>query len=77
MDYCDLTDEQQKRMNVDYDFCAALEYNPQPGWGLSDIDRVLAVVEGQQDETDWHWIAKLTDGRYVYLTGGCDYTGWD
>lgn len=80
MSVYDLRDDQQKAMNVDYDFCAALEYNPQP-FNLADVTRVLAVVEGERDESDWHWIVALNkpfDGkRFVYLTGGCDYTGWD
>lgn len=76
MNYYELTKQQQKDMGVDYDFCAALEYNPQP-FNLADVRKVLAVVEGEADERDWHWIAALHDGRYVYLTGGCDYTGWD
>jgi hypothetical protein len=48
---------------------------------LSDIEKVLAVVEGESDGADWHWILKLkapvNKMRYVYLVGGCDYTGWD
>lgn len=76
MNYYNLTDEQAARMNVDYDFCACLEYNPQP-FNLFDVDRVLAVVEGERVLKDWHWVVLLRDGRFVYLQGGCDYTGWD
>lgn len=76
MSYYDLTDEQAKRMAVDYNFCACLEYNPQP-FNLFDVERVLAVVEGENDGPDWHWVVQLKDGRFAYLQGGCDYTGWD
>jgi len=76
MSYHDLTEAQQKAMNVDYDFCACLEYNAQP-FNLLDVERALAVIEGEHDGPDWHWIVVLRDGRFVYLTGGCDYTGWD
>ena len=60
-----------------YDIRACLEYNPQKGFDVEDIDKVLAVVEGERDGKDWHWIFSLHDKRYVYLVGGCDYTGWD
>jgi len=76
MNYYDLRDDQRKAMNLDSDLGAALEYNPQP-FNLLDIERVLAVVDGEHDESAWHWIIKLVDGRYVYMTGSCDYTGWD
>lgn len=81
MSVFDLPDEIRKSMNVDYDFCACLEYNPQDGWGLDNVHKVLAVVEGEHDGADWHWIVELTrmprEKSFVYLTGGCDYTGWD
>lgn len=76
MGYYDLTDEQREAMNVDYDFIACVEYNPQP-FNLADVAIVLAVWEGKNDEDDWRWVAKLQDGRFVFLQGGCDYTGWD
>jgi hypothetical protein len=80
-DMNDLTDEQQKAMNVDYDFCAALEYNSQDGWGLENVHKVRAVVEGERDESAWHWIVELTrmpkNKSFVYMTGSCYYTGWD
>ncbi len=63
-------------LGADYDLCVCLEYNPQP-FNLIDVERVLAVIEGENDEKDWHWVVKLRDNRYVYLRGGCDYTGWD
>ena len=77
MSFYDLSEEEQKAKNVDYDFVACLEYNPQGGWSLSDVERVLAVVEGERDDSSWHWIVRLTGDRHVYMTGGCDYTGWD
>lgn len=76
MNFYELTDEQATAMNVDYDFCACLEYNPQP-FNLMDVARVLAVIEGENDREDWHWVVRLRDRRFVYLRGGCDYTGWD
>lgn len=62
---------------IDYDLTACLEYNPQDGYTVEDIAQVVAVWEGQNDEDDWRWILRLNDDRFVFLQGGCDYTGWD
>lgn len=62
---------------IDFDLDACLDTNPQGAFTILDIDRVLAVYEGENNERDWRWILRLHDGRYVYLRGGCDYTGWD
>jgi len=62
---------------IDWDLTACLHENPQDGFGLPDIDKVLAVYQGEGDERDWVWILRLIDKRMVYLQGGCDYTGWD
>jgi hypothetical protein len=62
---------------IDGDLEACLENNPQKEFSLSDIERVLAVFEGQNDEEDWAWVLRMKDGRYFYLEGWCDYTGWD
>lgn len=63
--------------SIDYDLRACLEYNPQDGFTVDDIARVLAVWEGENEGDDWRWILRLKDGRNVCLIGGCDYTGWD
>lgn len=63
-------------MNIDYDLTACLNYNPQ-SFTVEEISHVLAVWEGENEGDDWRWILQLQDGRYVYLIGGCDYTGWD
>ena len=60
---------------LDGDLCAALEHNsvslPSP------IAAILATIAGENDFADWHWIVRLDDGQHAYITGGCDYTGWD
>ncbi len=61
---------------IDYDLEACLQYNPQ-SFTIEDVNKVLAIIEGENDGPDWHWILLLNDGRYIYLRGGCDYTGWD
>lgn len=109
---------------IDWDLEACLANNPQDGFTIKDIGRVLAVYEGENDGPDWHWILEMKQGfeppridkranvavdngefsgrepiilpgngevhsgnepvlsikhciTYVYLVGGCDYTGWD
>lgn len=64
-------------IGIDYDLSACLEYNPQDGFTVEDIAEVLAVWEGENDGDDWRWILRLQDHRFVFLRGGCDYTGWD
>lgn len=68
---------------IDYDLSACLEYNPQ-SFDITDIEKVLAVFEGERDGRDWCWVIKVTKkcaekngGRFVFLRGGCDFTGWD
>lgn len=63
--------------NLDYDLSACLEYNPQPGVHEDNIVRVLAVWEGENDEDDWRWVVDLDNGKFAFIQGGCDYTGWD
>lgn len=82
----DLTEEKRnelENLGVDYDLSACLENNPQ-SFDILDIEKVLAVWEGENDGEDWRWVIKVTPecakkngGRYVFLQGGCDYTGWD
>ena len=86
MDYYELPKEKQKEIEgagVDCDLRACLEYNPQ-SFDIFDIEKVVAVFEGERDEEHWRWVIKLTPqaakkngGRFAYLEGGCDYTGWD
>lgn len=61
---------------LDYDLQACLEHNPQE-FTAEAVEKVLAVWEGQNDGDDWRWVLLLKDGRYAFLQGGCDYTGWD
>ena len=56
-----------------YDLSAACEYN---NIDSSDLVDVLLEITGENDEASWHWIVKTASG-YAYISGGCDYTGWD
>ena len=76
----------ETKQNIgDYDLEACLEYNPQDEFSQKKKKKILAVHEGENDEDDWRWILKVTpecakkngNMRFVFLQGGCDYTGWD
>lgn len=60
----------------DYDLQACIDYNPQT-FTYDEVREVLANIEGEHDGADYHWILRLEGGRWAYLYGGCDYTGWD
>ncbi len=86
MNIWNLSDVRRKNLEsvgVDYSLSGCLEYNPQ-SFDILDIEKVLAVWEGENDGDDWRWVIKVTPecakkngGRFVFLQGGCDYTGWD
>lgn len=76
MSYYDDTKKYNAR-GIDYDLHACLEYNGQPEFGVDDIQQVLAVWNGANDEADWRWVVKLGRRKYAFIQGGCDYTGWD
>lgn len=62
--------------SVDYDLSAGLRYN---GLG-QNIGRIAKVHLSLTDGTDYpsfHWIVELVDGKFAYVSGGHDYTGWD
>jgi hypothetical protein len=41
-----------------------------------DVEEVLGKDEGENDGKNWIIYGRLKDGRYFFLTAGCDYTGW-
>lgn len=43
----------------------------------TDIKQILGCVCGENDDRSWHWLVETTDGKLWYVSGGCDYTGWD
>jgi hypothetical protein len=61
---------------IDYDLFACMENNDFP-FDMEDIARMIAVSEGENDGESWRWVVQLKDGRYVFIEGWCDYTGWD
>ncbi len=65
------------KYRFDYDFEAAFEYNPQYNLDIADVVKILAVWEGENDGDAWRWIVSLKNGKFAYLHGSCDFTGWD
>lgn len=57
----------------DYDLKMIMEYE---GVKKDDVDEVKACLFGENEGPSWHYILKMKDGTYKYLTGWCDYTGW-
>jgi hypothetical protein len=42
-----------------------------------DVVRIVAMDDGQNDGPDWVGVFELRDGRFAFVSAGCDYTGWD
>jgi hypothetical protein len=42
-----------------------------------DVAEVIALSEGENDGPDWLAVVRLHDGRFGFVSAGCDYTGWD
>ena len=45
--------------------------------GIDDVTEVIAMQEGENDGASWIMAGRVKDGRYFFLSAGCDYTGWD
>ena len=46
-------------------------------FGREDVTKIIGRSNGENDEADWLCAGKLKDGRWFFLSAGCDYTGWD
>lgn len=44
---------------------------------VQDVSEIIAIDEGENDEQDWIGLFRLKDGRYIFISAGCDFTGWD
>ncbi len=69
------TDKSQRSWE-DYDLEACVKHNIN-SFSLNDISHIIGCIEGENDGAAWHWIVLLKDNTFAYITGGCDYTGWD
>lgn len=71
-------------MNLDLknafgDLYDCLTYNGDDVLRVADLEGAIVELSltGDSDGPDWHWVVRLATGAYVYVNGGCDYTGWD
>jgi len=74
--YYDHQDDCRDR-RIDSDLSYNAEYNDLGGFRLEDVCVVLAALMGENDGPAYHWIVMMKDHTYAYITGSCDYTGWD
>lgn len=58
----------------DWNLSAAISNNSGPS---SEPVAILAKIDGENDEKAWHWLCRLKDGRFAYMCGFCDFTGWE
>lgn len=72
-------DYEDSAKRIDYDLSSNYSYNLKGnvGFRIEDIAYVLAEVMGENDGPDYHWLVAMNDHTYAYVSGGCDYTGWD
>lgn len=56
--------------------CEGAECSAEP-FDLADVALVVSAVAGENDGPPWLCLGRLNDGRWFFLTAGCDYTGWD
>lgn len=72
----------------DYDWNEAFGYAGEPdtcagnnrkenGFTREDVAEIIFMRAGANDAETWLGIFRLKDGRFAYLSAGCDYTGWD
>lgn len=44
---------------------------------IEDVVKIIVKDEGENDGPDWIGIFEVSDGKFILLRAGCDYTGWD
>ncbi len=47
------------------------------GFGLDDVYEIISSIEGEHDGPNWMGVFRLKDGRFAFLSAGCDFSGWD
>jgi len=81
-DWCDAFGE---AMGVEPDACCKERRNVRRILGFtgsnepfarSDVQRIIAISDGVNDELDWIGLFELNDGRFAFVRAGCDFTGW-
>lgn len=72
-----MNDIYEKLKDLDYDLGACLYNNSIEEFSIENIEELLAIREGENDGESWIWILKLSDDKFAYVEGWCDFTGWD
>lgn len=65
-----------------FSFCSSPDPIPgyqgsHAGFSMFDVQDVIASSEGENDGSNWLAAVKLKDGRFAFVSAGCDYTGFD
>ncbi len=60
------------RLSASLGYAGSLEH-----FSRTDVAEILAMAEGENDGASWQIAVRLYDGRFAFLEGSCDYTGWD
>lgn len=50
--------------------------NKHKNYSRDDVASIITTVEGCNDGDNWVGLFIMNDGKYLYLTAWCDYTGW-
>jgi hypothetical protein len=43
----------------------------------ADVAEIIGMADGANDGPNWIGAFRLKDGRFAFVSAGCDYTGWD
>lgn len=49
---------------------------PLTPFSREDVQEILHISEGENDGQSWIIVVHLSDNRFAFLEGSCDYTGW-
>ena len=69
---CELGHEHKRPTHVQF---GSAEVSVQP-FTRDDVKKIIAIVAGENDESDWVGVFALNDRRFALVRAGCDYTGW-
>lgn len=78
MGYYDKDNDYGQR-GIDDDLAQCIYYadSSDIDFGLDDIERVLAVHEGEPDGDCWRWVLLMKNGDFTLLVSSSAYSGWD
>lgn len=46
------------------------------GFTREDVQTIIGIEDGANEGPNWVGLFQLKDGRFAFITAGCDYTGW-